>query len=199
MHWVRNSVIILVLLFAGGTAWYGMQDPASQLPVNTRLGGDFTLVDQDGETFHSDSLDGKVVLMFFGFTHCPDICPATLARTTQAWRMLAEEGHGDDVQVVFVTFDPARDTPEHLKKYLSFFGDSVIGLTGSEAQIAKVAEQFGVVYLKTPNDSAAADEQTYDFAHSDFVYLLDDQGRVRKLYQNDEDIDLVVKDARSLL
>ena len=199
MHWVRNSVIILVLLFAGGTAWYGMQDPASQLPVNTRLGGDYTLVDHNGQTFHSDALDGKVVLMFFGFTHCPDICPATLARTTQAWRMLADEGHGDDVQVVFITFDPARDTPEHLKKYLSFFGDSVIGLTGSEAQIAKVAEQFGVVYLKTPSDNATGDEQTYDFAHSDFVYLLDDQGRVRKLYQNDEDIDLVVKDARSLL
>jgi protein SCO1/2 len=202
MHWVRNSVIILVLLFAGGAAWYGMQDPASQLPVNTRLGGDFTLTDQNGERFHSNSLDGKVVLLFFGFTSCPDICPATLARVTQARRMLAEEGYADDVQVVFITFDPARDTPEHLNKYLSFFGDAVIGLTGTEEEIAKVAEQFGVVYLKTPSasgDGSDGADAGYDFSHSDFVYLLDTQGRVRKLFQNDEDIDLMVKDARTLL
>lgn len=202
MHWVRNSVIILVLLFAGGATWYGLQDPASQLPVNTRLGGDYTLTDQNGARFHSDNLDGKVVLLFFGFTHCPDICPATLARVTQARRMLADDGHGDDVQVVFITFDPARDTPAHLKKYLSFFGDGVIGLTGTEAEIVTVAEQFGVVYLKTPGaapQGTSGTEAGYDFSHSDFIYLLDTQGRVRKLFQNDEDIDLMVKDARTLL
>lgn len=195
MHWVRNSLIGIVILLAVGVAFYGLQDPAEQLPVNTRLGGDFQLIDQHGKTFDSSSLRGQVVLMFFGFTHCPDICPATMARVSQAWKILADEGDGDEVAVVFVTFDPARDTPEHLRKYLTFFGDNVIGLTGSEAQIRQVAEQYGVIYLQEAGDDAG----DYGFSHSDFVYLLDDEGRVRALYKSDVDIDLLVKDANSLL
>lgn len=195
MHWVRNSLIGIVILLVAGVVFYGLQDPAEQLPVNTRLGGDYQLTDQNGETFDSSTLRGQVVLMFFGFTHCPDICPATMARMSHAWRMLDEDGDGEDVALVFVTFDPVRDTPEHLRKYLTFFGDNVIGLTGTEAQVRKVAEQYGVIYLQESDDESG----DYGFSHSDFIYLLDAQGRVRALYKSDVDIDLLVKDARSLL
>lgn len=195
MHWVRNSLICIVVLFAAGTLWYGLQDPAEQLPVNTRLGGEFTMVDQHGQPFHSSQLQGKVVLLFFGFTHCPDICPATMARVSQVWRILADQGDGDDVQVVFVTFDPARDTPEHLAKYVEFFNSPVLALTGSSEQVANAARRFGVVYLQEAEEPG----EEYGFSHSDFIYLIDQQGRVRKLYRSDEDIQLMVQDAEKLL
>ena len=195
MHWVRNSLIGIVVLLAAGTLWYGLQDPTEKLPVNTRLGGEFQLVDQHGQPFNSSALHGQVVLMFFGFTHCPDICPATMARVSQAWRILDDQGDGDEVQVVFVTFDPERDTPAHLKKYVEFFNAPVLALTGTEQQVARAAEQFGVVYLREP----AQPGEEYGFSHSDFIYLLDQQGRVRKLYKSDEDIDVMVQDVEKLL
>ena len=169
-------------------------EPTKELPVNTRLGGDFTLTDHNGEAFRLADQQGRVVLMFFGYTHCPDICPATLARVAQVYRNLREAGDADRVQLLFVTFDPARDTPEHLREYVPWFKADVIGLTGSEEQVRAVAEQYGVVFLKTGEG-----EPGYDFTHSDYVYLLDQQGRVRKLYPSDFNIEEVTDDVQSLL
>ena len=169
-------------------------EPTKELPVNTRLGGDFTLTDHNGEAFRLADQQDRVVLMFFGYTHCPDICPATLARVAQVYRNLREAGDADRVQLLFVTFDPARDTPEHLREYVPWFKADVIGLTGSEEQVRAVAEQYGVVFLKTGEG-----EPGYDFTHSDYVYLLDQQGRVRKLYPSDFNIEEVTDDVQSLL
>ncbi len=169
-------------------------EPRQELPVNTRLGGDFTLTDHHGQPFRLADQEGRVVLMFFGYTHCPDICPATLARVSQVYRNLREAGDADAVQPLFITFDPSRDTPAHLSEYVPWFKANVIGLTGSEAEIRAVAEQYGVVYLQS-GDGAAE----YDFTHSDYVYLLDQQGRVRKLYPSDFNIDEVTDDVQSLL
>lgn len=108
---------LLALLLMLGLA--ACSEPRPELPVNTRLGGDFALLDQNGQAFEATDLHGKLSLMFFGFTHCPDICPATLARTVGAWKNLSGSER-DQVNVVFVTFDPERDTPEHLKEYLNF-------------------------------------------------------------------------------
>lgn len=211
MHWVRNGAIAVALVLMGLVIWYGSNDSVEPLPVNSRLGGEFELVDQHGEPFKSQQLEGRAVLLFFGFTHCPDICPASLARMSHVWKMLDEEGYGDEVQVVFITFDHERDTPEHLKEYLEFFGANVVGLTGTEEQIQHAAEQFGVVYLRTEDDTAeevmdAGDgsdagvvEKGYAYSHSDFIYLLDQQSRVRKLFKSDEDIDQVFADAKTLL
>ena len=169
-------------------------EPRQELPVNTRLGGDFTLTDHNGQPFRLADQEGRGVLMFFGYTHCPDICPATLARVSQVYRNLREAGDAGRVQPLFITFDPARDTPAHLAEYLPWFKADVIGLTGSEADIRAVAEQYGVVFLKSdPQDGG------YDFTHSDYVYLLDQQGRVRKLYPSDFNIDEVTDDVQSLL
>ena len=105
----------LALLLAALTLAGCGDDPGSDLPVNTRLGGDFTLTDHNGEPFRLSSLEGRVVILFFGYTHCPDICPAVLARVAQAYRNLDEQGDAGPVQPVFITFDPERDTPAHLQ------------------------------------------------------------------------------------
>ena len=183
----------LLLLAALTLAGCG-DEPGSDLPVNTRLGGDFTLTDHNGEPFRLSSLEDRVVILFFGYTHCPDICPAVLARVAQAYRNLDEQGDAGPVQPVFITFDPERDTPAHLREYLPWFKADIIGLTGSVAEIEAAAEQYGVVFLKTDGQ-----DEAYDFTHSDYIYLLDRQGRVRKLYPADFDIDEVVNDVQSLL
>ncbi len=185
---------LLALLLMLGLA--ACSEPKPELPVNTRLGGDFVLVDQNGLMFNAEDLHGKLSLMFFGFTHCPDICPATLARTVGAWKALSESER-EQVNLVFVTFDPVRDTPQHLKQYLNFFDPSVIGLTGSVDDIADMAQRFGVVYLQETAEPGA--EQEYMFSHSDFVYLLDQQGRVRKLFKSDFNTEELIADVRSLL
>ena len=182
---------LLPLLLAFLLAGCGKQE--SDLPVNNRLGGEFTLTDQNGEPFSQAALNGKVTILFFGYTHCPDICPAVLARVAQVYRQLQEAGEADQVQPVFITFDPERDTAAHLKEYLPWFKANIIGLTGSLEEIRQVAKQYGVVFIKDQQ------EQDYLFTHSDYIYLLDDQGRVRKLYPADFTIDEVVNDAKSLL
>lgn len=191
MTTLGRYLFLLPLLF-----WLaGCAEPRPELPVNTRLGGEFVLTDQQGQRFASEALKGQVVLMFFGYTQCPDICPATLARTVSAWQALSA-AERDKVQIVFVSFDPKRDTPAHLKTYLAFFDPSVIGLTGTDEQIAAIARQYGVVYIQ---DAPLAENADYLFSHSDFVYLLDQQGRVRKLFRSDFDQQEVLADVRSLL
>ena len=185
---------LLALLWMLGLA--ACSEPKPELPVNTRMGGDFVLLDQNGLMFNAEDLHGKLSLMFFGFTHCPDICPATLARTVGTWKELSA-AEREQVNVVFVTFDPARDTPAHLKEYLNFFDPSVIGLTGTVEDIAEMAGRYGVVYLQEAAESGA--EQDYLFSHSDFVYLLDQQGRVRKLFKSDFNSEELIADVRSLL
>ncbi|WP_336174888.1 SCO family protein [Alloalcanivorax xenomutans] len=190
-----TSAFLFRILVAGAVLLLAAcSEPAKELPVNTRLGGDFTLTDHNGERFSLSSLNGEVVILFFGYTHCPDICPAVLARVSQVYRNLKEQGEADRVQPVFVTFDPERDTAEHLREYLPWFKADIIGLTGDVPAIQKVAEQYGVVFIKEEGDSGDA-----DFSHSDYIYLLDQQGRVRKLYPADFNIDEVVADVKTLL
>lgn|SRR5690554_632942 len=187
---VRRIVALLVL----SLLLVACSEPAPELPINTRMGGDFSMVDQHGQPFNTASLNGKLTLMFFGFTHCPDICPATLFHTVASWKQLSERQR-EQVQLVFVSFDPQRDTPEHLKTYLAFFDPSIIGLTGTEKQVADMAGGYGVVYLQEQVEP----QQEAMFSHSDFVYLLDQQGRVRKLFKSDFDQQELLDGIRSLL
>ncbi|MCG8395026.1 MAG: SCO family protein [Pseudomonadales bacterium] len=187
------SKVLYMLPLLAALVLAGCDKPESDLPVNTRLGGEFTLTDHNGEAFTQEQLKGQVSILFFGYTHCPDICPAVLARVAQVYRKLDEAGEADQVQPVFITFDPERDTPAHLKEYLPWFKADMIGLTGSREAIKQVASQYGVVFIKGDK------EEDYLFTHSDYIYLLDDQARVRKLYPADFNIDEVVNDTKSLL
>lgn len=134
-------------------------------------GGPFTLVDQDGRTVDQRVLDGKWSVVFFGYTFCPDFCPTTLTTLGKAMDELGPKAN--DAQVVFITIDPARDTPAALKTYLSsrVFPKHVMGLTGSPAQIAQVAKEYVVYYQKEGTGPG------YTMDHSTALYLMDPQGR----------------------
>ncbi|MCG8668832.1 MAG: SCO family protein [Pseudomonadales bacterium] len=173
---------------------------AKSLPINTRLGGDFELpstlkteAGNPGKLAKLSDFKGKVVLLNFGYTHCPDICPMVLARMTQIVKRLGDDAK--EVQGVFITFDPNRDTAERLSEYIPYFNKTFVGFTGTEAQIAQAAKQYGVIYLPQRGESEAG----LLFSHSDFIYLLDRQGRVRALFATDEPLDKMANDVRSLI
>jgi len=136
------------------------------------LGGDFTLMSAQGPVaLHSYT--NKSVLLFFGYTHCPDICPTTLANVASAMAMLGESER-QRVQVLFVTLDPARDTPQHLAEYVSFFYAGFVGLGGSDEQIARVARQYQIEYHRS-NDASVSG---YSLTHTSYLFLLDSSGKI---------------------
>lgn len=134
------------------------------------LGGPFTLTGSDGQPFSSSALTGKPYAIFFGFTHCPDVCPTTLSRLV---RLREQLGNGrDSPAILFVTVDPERDGPTEVGKYAELFKAPIIGLTGSPAQIAQVKKQFGIFSQKVSDGSGG-----YSVDHSAAALLFDAQGK----------------------
>ncbi|MFL6723938.1 MAG: SCO family protein [Sphingomicrobium sp.] len=143
------------------------------------IGGPFTLVGTDGQTFASTRLNGKPAAIFFGFTNCPDVCPTTLARLTKLRHQL---GKGDDgFSIVFISVDPERDTPAELKSYLSLFDTPVVGLTGTPAQIEQVKKQYGIYSRKVPQPGGG-----YSVDHTAAVILTDRNGQFVATLSPDE-------------
>ncbi len=136
-------------------------------------GGEFELQSLQGPVKLSD-FRGKLVLIYFGYTHCPDICPTALALTTGALKQLNPQDLAQ-VQTLFISVDPKRDTPERMAEYAGFFHPSIIGLTGSEAQINDVARRFGAYYSIA--DGASAD--SYEVDHSSQTVVVDRDGQVQ--------------------
>lgn len=134
------------------------------------IGGPFALVDQNGRTVTDQDLKGRPTLMFFGFTHCPDVCPTALFEISQVMERLGPGA--EKVNAVFVTVDPERDTPAVLKDYLSSFHPRMIGLTGEPAAIAAMLKAYRVYAKKVPQDGG-----DYTMDHSALVYLMDKEGR----------------------
>ncbi|MEL6372579.1 MAG: SCO family protein [Pseudomonadota bacterium] len=136
------------------------------------IGGPFELVRHDGKPVTHKTYEGKHLLVYFGFTHCPDICPAGLQVITAALEKLGPKAK--DVKPVFVSVDPQRDTPDAMKDYVSSFHPSLDGLTGSKAQVAAMARTYRVYYNITPNPEHPED---YTVDHSGFMYLMAPDGR----------------------
>ncbi|HEY9103633.1 SCO family protein [Chitinimonas sp.] len=136
------------------------------------IGGDFQLTGHDGKPHSLSEFKGKVVVLFFGYTHCPDVCPTTMSELASTMKQLGDKASG--VQVLFVTVDPERDTPALLGQYVPAFNPSFIGLSGSPEQIRKVADSFKIVYQK---NGAAGTDYTVD--HSAGSYILDKAGKLR--------------------
>lgn len=145
---------------------------------------DFELINQDGKPTRLSSLRGKLVLMTFGFTHCPNICPTTLANLAAIQQSLPAQLQ-QRVQVLFISVDPARDTPKALKDYVGFYSKDFIGLTGSEDQIAKVAKDYGAFYEAQMQQSQVAGDY-YTINHSAYIYLIDPEGKFALLYGNEK-------------
>jgi len=161
-----------------------------------KIGQGWSLVDHTGASRTSESFKGKVGLVFFGFTQCPDICPASLAEVSLA---VSELGNGArDVQVLMISVDPERDTPEVLEAYLGAFDADLptpfLGLTGSAEQIRQAASAFRAYYAKSPSPGGS-----YTMDHSTSFYLFDKSGRVRVLLNNQAGPDALTHDLRVLL
>jgi len=136
------------------------------------IGGSYKLVDQHGHNVTQATYAGKPVLMYFGFSSCPDVCPTDLARIERIARRV-QQGAGIAVTPIFVTVDPERDTPAKMKLYVSMFGKDFVGLTGTPAQIRDIATKYHVYYRKVPYGSNGQ----YTMDHSTFLFLLDSRGR----------------------
>jgi protein SCO1/2 len=153
---------------------------------------DFELTDQHGRPFRLEDRRGKVVVLFFGFVHCPDVCPVTLSN----WARIQRELDRDDVEFVFVTVDPERDTPERVREHLAIFSDRIHGLTGTLEQLEPVYKAYGIFRRKSQFSSSAAG---YVIDHSAVMMLLDREGRLRVTFPFDADADQVAHDVRRLL
>ncbi|NKB87722.1 MAG: hypothetical protein GKS06_05830 [Acidobacteria bacterium] len=193
---MRWAAIALALALAGCGA--GIDEPAASSdpaePVDATdldavrtppilqdfsIGGDFALSAHDGSTFNLAEHRGEVFLLFFGYTHCPDFCPATLSLLGQAYDLVGEEA--EDVGTLFVTIDPARDTPQAMAEYLSYFGVPALGLTGSEEDVAAVLASYAGMA-----ETQEGDDGEPIFGHTTYTYLIDHEGRVRYLFRADD-------------
>jgi len=160
-------------------------------------GADFgkalSLTGHDGKPRTLADFRGKLVVLFFGYTHCPDVCPTTLADTAAALKQLGAAAAR--VQVLFVTVDPERDTPALLAQYVPAFDPSFLGLTGDAAAIEKAAKEFKIFYEKRPGAAPGA----YTVDHSAQSYVLDREGRLRLIERNDRLAQDLAEDLRALL
>ena len=160
---VLTAAAVLVLRAAAGPALAQDRPP---------LTGRFLLEDQDGRPVDQDSYGGRLRLMTFGYTYCPDICPTTLATMAAALDRLGPQAA--QVVPIFVSVDPGRDTPAHLKQYLAAFGPRFVGLTGTPAQVADAARNFRVRYAVRPAENG--DPAAYTVDHTAGIYVMDRQG-----------------------
>jgi protein SCO1/2 len=177
------ALIVLTALF-GAHQWGGVyQDPP-------KPAADISMIDESGQRASLSEQRGHWVLLQFGYTTCPDVCPTTLARLAEVRRQLG--GEAADVRVVFITVDPARDTTAKMAAYVHKFDATFKGLTGSDAELAAAAQAYGVSYSRVEADSSVG----YLMSHTAFVYLIDPQMRVRIVYPFGVESEEITNDLR---
>jgi protein SCO1/2 len=154
---------------------------------------EFVLAGPDGEPVDAHSLRGKPLLLFFGFTNCPGVCPTTLTRLSVLVKQLGPEAK--DIRVVFVTVDPDRDTPAVMQRYTASFGPWLLGLTGPEEDLTRLRETYGVYAAMESSD----EKGIYNVMHSSVIFGFDANGRVRILISDLDDSDGIVSDLKQLI
>jgi protein SCO1/2 len=157
------------------------------------IGGPFTLIDQNGRAVTEKDFHGRHMLAFFGYTYCPDVCPTTLTHMTQALEALGPKA--ERVTPVFVSVDPARDTPEQLKEYARFFHPRLVALTGTAEQVAAAAKAFRVYYAKVAG--GGADDYLMD--HTGLVYLMGPDGAFVTHFSHTTDAEAIARRLKDLL
>ena len=168
---LRVALIALVCLCSNDFA-------LSKSDEGNGVGGDFALTDQNGDLFRLSGQRGKIVLLFFGYASCADACPAMMARLKSVFKTLGADQQ--NVLTVFVSVDPARDTPAVLKKYLEYFSINAVGLTGKKEDIDTVVKQYGASYEIEKSDSAMG----YHVNHSTYLYLIDQSGALKSRFKH---------------
>lgn len=161
--------------------------------TGANYGKQLSLTDQEGQRRTLDDYRGKVVALFFGFTHCPDVCPTALQEWKQVRQALGAEA--DKLQVIFVTLDPERDTAELLKSYVTAFDPGFVALRGSAEETATAAKEFKVFYQKNPGKTA----DSYTLDHTAASFLIDQKGQLRLFVRSGMPLEAIVGDVRKLL
>ncbi len=171
MRGLGRGLVGVFLSFTLAAAAPGAAPIPAATPAPTAVGGDFRLTDHLGRDFRLRDLRGKVVLIFFGYTTCPDVCPMELSSMAATLRKLGPES----VQGLFITVDPERDTPEQLKSYVSFFHPNLLGLTGTPEDIRRVAGSYHVNYRKV------GEGEYYTMDHSSHLFILNTHGKLQSI------------------
>lgn len=153
----------------------------------------FELTDTSGDTITADETDGEIRMVFFGFTSCPDICPATLQKLARAVKDMPAELR-DDTRIVFVSVDPKRDTPERIASYVDFFSDRAIGLTGEEPALRELSKRYRTTFGYDEPD----EKGNYNVSHSGAVYVFDREGKARLLFRPDLSVEEMTADLMAL-
>ncbi len=190
--WVVALLIAVpALVFVVGK-YHGGGGPA---PVAARpaVGGPFALVDMEGRAVTDADFRGRLMLVFFGFTYCPDVCPTALTSIAQALDRLGADA--DKIAAVFITVDPERDTPEQLKEYVRHFHPRLVGLTGTPEQIAAVAKAYRVYYAKARSPGAPSDDYSMD--HTTITYLMGRDGKFLAHFSHGADPEDLAKRVRA--
>jgi protein SCO1/2 len=188
-----HLAFVLTLALAGCNQGPGGPAFRSTDITGADFGKDFLLTDFNGQQRRLSDFHGKVVAVFFGYTHCPDVCPTTLVELASAVKKLGPEG--SRVQVLFLTADPERDTPEILKQYLTAFNPTFLGLRGTPEETAQVAKAFKVLIQKNPG----ADPNNYTVDHSSGTYVYDSSGRLRLYVSYGQGAEVFAHDIAQLL
>lgn len=189
---------LLVVAYFAGRAYFG--PPGGEAPPlatqgTARIGGPFSLIDQEGKPVTEADYRGQYMLVYFGFTYCPDVCPTSLNRNMQALDAL-DPALAEKVLPVLVTVDPARDTPEHLGEYVGLFSPRMVGLTGSPEQIAAAAKAYGVYYAKVDDPD---DAEHYLMDHTSITYLMGPDGAFIQHFRHDLPPDEMAAQLRGIL
>jgi protein SCO1/2 len=193
MSGLGRAVVALLLIAAiAGCSREGPKFKASDV-TGASFGRELALTDHTGKPRTLADYRGKAVVVFFGFTQCPDVCPTTLGTLAEAMKALGPDA--DRVQVLFVTVDPERDTQALLAQYVPAFDPRFVGLTGDAAAIDKVAKEFKIIYQKNPGPTPGS----YTMDHSAGVFLFDPQGRLRVYASHGQTPQVFAHDLRELL
>jgi len=163
------------------------------IATQNQIGGNFTLLNQDGKTVRGTDYRDRLMLVYFGFTHCPDECPTDLALMANILKKLGNDSK--KIYPIFITTDPERDNPEVMKKYLNNFSPEIIGLTGTREQIASAANMYKVFYKKEKTN----DMPEYTINHSAYMYLIGIDGKYITIFNHDTDEDKIIKEIKKYL
>lgn len=181
------SLVMLGGCFGDNENWNG-KDISGLMPELA-----FELTGTSGDTITAEQTDGQIRLLFFGFTSCPDICPATLQKLSRAVKDMPEDLQ-DDTRIVFVSVDPQRDTPERIDSYVRFFSDRAIGLTGEEPALRELSKRYRTTFGYDEPD----EEGNYNVSHSGAVYVFDREGNARLLIRPELSVEAIRTDLVAL-
>lgn len=177
--WIAVAIAALL----AGLLWVSRPQQTATPNAISAYGGSFELIAPDGKPVTDQTLAGKPYAIFFGFTRCPDVCPTNLARMARLRDKLGADGM--KFSIVFVSVDPEHDKPEDIGRYVALFGTPIIGLTGSEAQLARIQKGFGVYVNRVPFDAAKPDGD-YTIDHTAGTYLMTADGTLQSIISHEE-------------